>query len=91
MPALPLNPGLESQNLTKWFYPNLLLIATESALLLVPRRKAADACPSMETRGRDSGGILHAELRGPKGLIWNIRAAVPRRPVRARIQVSCAV
>jgi len=45
----------------------------------------------MDTQGRDSGASLCAELRGPKGLILNLRVAVPGRPVRARIQVSCAV
>lgn len=55
-------------------------------LCCFPGRKAADVCPSMDTQGRDSGGTLGAELRGPKDLILNLRASVPRGPVRIRIQ-----
>lgn len=61
-------------------------ICTVLLLCCFPRRKAADGCPSMETQGRDSGGALGAELRGPKDLILNLRAAVPRGPVKVRIQ-----
>lgn len=65
--------------------------STVQLLCCFPKKAAADVCPSIEIRGRDSGGALCANLRGPKGLILNLRAAAPRTPVRARIQADCAV
>lgn len=64
---------------------------TVQLLCCFPKKVAAGVCPSIETQGKGSGGTLCADLRGPKSLIMNLRVAVPSRPVRARIQASCAV
>lgn len=48
---------------------------------------AADVCPSHGVPKEGPWRVLCADLRGPKGLILNLRAVLPR----ARIQADCAV